>query len=353
VDSEVAFSPDGRAVAYGRCEGGIGGGDCDVYVQKLDPKAHPEGAARRLTHQSFYIHGLAWTRDGRSIAYGDSTAPARLWRVPADGSRPPERVELAGLGAIAPATTPAMGRLVFTRVQGERDIRGLRLGGTSEPLVASAATEENPQYSPDGRRVAFTTTREGEGQEVWLAEADGSNPTRLTRGPGASQGSPRWSPDGKTIAFDSRGEAGRRSIWTIGVDGFGLRRVTSDEADENMPSWSRDGRVLYYGSNRTGRDEIWRVPVAGGTEEQVQVTGCGQRGERRAATFRRLLRDARLLPSGPGLRTGSPLGRPRAAGPGAGRGQRMSCRAHARCYGRNASAGVFTRSAAVPGCSAW
>jgi hypothetical protein len=49
--------------------------------------------------------------------------------------------------------------------------------------------------------------------------------------------------------------------------------VTSDEADENMPSWSRDGRVLYYGSNRTGRDEIWRVPVAGGTEEQVTWDG--------------------------------------------------------------------------------
>ena len=84
---------------------------------------------------------------------------------------------------------------------------------------------------------------------------------------------PRWSPDGRSIAFDSQAEDGRFDVWTIGVDGSGLRQVTHDPADENTPSWSRDGRFLYFESNRTGRLEIWRVARAGGAEEQVTHEG--------------------------------------------------------------------------------
>ena len=109
--------------------------------------------------------------------------------------------------------------------------------------------------------------------EIWLADADGSNPTRLTRGPGRWQGSPRWSPDGRSIAFDSQAENGHVDIWTIGVDGSGLRQVTHDPADDIVPSWSRDGRFIYFSSNRTGRLEIWRAAAGGGAEEQVTREG--------------------------------------------------------------------------------
>jgi len=104
-------------------------------------------------------------------------------------------------------------------------------------------------------------------------DADGSNLTRLTRGPGTWQGSPVWSPDGRTIAFDSRSEDGQWDVRTIGVDGSGLRQVTREPSVENKPSFSRDGRWIYFGSDRTGRDEVWRVPAAGGTEEQVTHEG--------------------------------------------------------------------------------
>jgi hypothetical protein len=57
------------------------------------------------------------------------------------------------------------------------------------------------------------------------------------------------------------------------VDGSGLRQVTRDPADENVASWSRDGRLIYFGSNRTGRYEVWRAPAAGGSEEQVTSEG--------------------------------------------------------------------------------
>jgi Tol biopolymer transport system component len=131
----------------------------------------------------------------------------------------------------------------------------------------------NPQYSPDGRRVAFQSQRAEERYEIWLADADGTNATRLTRGPGSAQGGPRWSPDGRTIVFDSIAEDGRFDIWTIGADGSALRRMTRGSGNKSLASFSRDGRLIYYRSARTGRGEIWRVPAAGGAEEQVTHEG--------------------------------------------------------------------------------
>jgi hypothetical protein len=58
-------------------------------------------------------------------------------------------------------------------------------------------------------------------------------------------------------------------VWTIGVDGSGLRQLTHDPADERYPTWSRDGRHVYFDSNRAGRDELWRVSVAEGKEDLV------------------------------------------------------------------------------------
>jgi dipeptidyl aminopeptidase/acylaminoacyl peptidase len=73
--------------------------------------------------------------------------------------------------------------------------------------------------------------------------------------------------------FDSLAEDGHRDVWTIGVDGSGLRQVTREPSDDILPSWSRDGRFIYFASDRTGRNEVWRVPSGGGKEEQLTREG--------------------------------------------------------------------------------
>jgi serine/threonine protein kinase/Tol biopolymer transport system component len=266
-DVSPSFSPDGRLLAYVSCKGAEGYPACDVYVLPLDSELKPQGAARPLTRQGLNAsHGLAWTRDGRSIVYDG------LWRVRADGRTPPERLEQASGGRSA-STVGSRDRLAFVRPVGDADIYRLPLGGSPTPIVQSTFLELQPQYSPDGRRIALESGRAGSGNEIWLADADGANLTRLTRGPGRAQGSPRWSPDGRSIVFDSRAEDGHVDVWTIGASGSGLRQVTHDPADDVVPSWSRDGRLIYFTSNRTGRFEIWRLPAVGGTEEQVTRLG--------------------------------------------------------------------------------
>jgi hypothetical protein len=140
---------------------------------------------------------------------------------------------------------------------------GLRSHDLPSPHIVQLSSERlvfQGAFSPDGGQIAFASPSE-------------TRDNGTSRGPGQSQGSPRWSPDGLTIAFDSMSANGHWDIWTIGIDGSGLRQITRDPADENMPSWSRDGRFIYYGSNRSGRYEIWRIGVADGAEKQLTDAG--------------------------------------------------------------------------------
>jgi Tol biopolymer transport system component len=270
-DIAPSFSPDGRALAYTSCEGVEALPACDVQRLALDAGLNPQGAAQPLTRQRLAGTGLAWTRDGRFIVYG-AAHPYQLWRVRSDGGAPPERVELAAQAAL-PSVARGRDRLAFVRVIRDLDLYRFEPGAAPSPIVVSTFEEEHPQYSPDGRRIVFESKRPADAMEIWLADADGRNPTQLTRGPGRYQGTPGWSPDGRSIVFDSYGEDGHSHLWTIGVDGSGLRQLTHGSADEFVPIWSRDGRFVYFTSNRTGRHEVWRVPATGGAEEQLSRGG--------------------------------------------------------------------------------
>ena len=164
----------------------------------------------------------------------------------------------------------------FARLNAQMGIDQLPFGGSPSPLLQSSYADIFPKHSPNGRRIAFQSGRAGgrsEDQAIWLADVDGSNATRLTRGPGVLQGSPSWSPDGQSIAFDAGAEIGKMDIWTIRTDGSGLHQVTRDPGPDVVPSWSRDGRFIYFASTRTGRHEVFRVPAEGGAEEQLTSDG--------------------------------------------------------------------------------
>jgi Tol biopolymer transport system component len=226
----------------------------------------------RLTSQrSLYIYSLAWTRDGSAIIYGavDKTSPSRLWRVTVDGDHAPERIEAAGELATAPALARSRDRLAFTHMSLDSDIYRSQAGGLVQLVAGSSFTDEDARLSRDGRRLAFSSARSGTAADIWIADADGSNPQQLTHGPGDSQGSPSWSPDGRRIAFDAVGEDSRRHLWMIDTDGGAPRRLTAEKGEQVVPTWSQDGRWIYYAWWQADGRDIWRMPADGGVPERL------------------------------------------------------------------------------------
>jgi Tol biopolymer transport system component len=283
VHRDPAFSPDGTQLAYSACTSTLYP-PCDIYVLDLDAGLTPRPPARRLTQHDLTVVGLAWARDGRSIVFGGARFDrTHLWRVPADGSAPPARFEIGRRG-LSPAIAAAGHRLAFTYNLNDNDVYAFEPGKPDVAVASSTLTDYGPTYAPDGRRFAFESGRAGESNEIWIAGADGGDPIQLTRGPGGWQGSPAWSPDGSRIAFDSRGADGFSDVWVIGPDGLGLRKLTDGPFDDAMPSWSRDGRFVYYREDRADGHDLWRRPIvdAGAAADAgpaVRVThGGGFRG---------------------------------------------------------------------------
>jgi TolB protein len=132
----------------------------------------------------------------------------------------------------------------------------------------SPAFDGDPAWSPDGKRIAFTSERDGD-REVYVMNADGTNPVRLTTTAGFDE-NPSWSPNGTRIAFDSMRD-GNLEIYVMNVDGSGVVRVTDHPAIDAIPAWSPDGKRIVFVSERIakGQRRLFSVTLAGGGTKQV------------------------------------------------------------------------------------
>jgi len=271
-DFEGAFSPDSRSVAFVRYTAMQAG---DIYELSLTGNFTAKGEARRLTKDNRNLGGVAWTLDGRELIFSSDRGGTRaLWRLSISGSAEPIRLSV-GENGYSPAISRQGNRLVYSQTISDSNVWRLNLTDLREPpteLVASTRLETSAQYSPDGKKIAFESNRAGN-QEVWMCDADGTNAVQLvTIG---RSGSPRWSPDSQRIVFDSNVD-GNWQIYTVSAHGGRPERMTKSSASDVRPSWSQDGKWLYFASNRTGGVkswQIWKVPSGGGAAVQVTKNG--------------------------------------------------------------------------------
>ncbi|HKZ55872.1 MAG TPA: DPP IV N-terminal domain-containing protein [Anaerolineales bacterium] len=144
-------------------------------------------------------------------------------------------------------------------------------GGGLTQLTTEGASDRSPALSPDGRRIAFVSNREGADQ-IYVMNVDGSAATRLTedRDPAfPSKFDPVWSPDGTQIAF-AKSDITATNTYVINADGSGHVQLTDDSVYSAEPAWSPDGRQIAF--VRSDQGDTWIFVMKPDGSEPVNLT---------------------------------------------------------------------------------
>ena len=239
----------------------------ELWVMDLD------GAnARPLTRDGSIALSPSWSPDGALLAYSSYRygGPPHLFVVPVGGGRI-YRVSGRAGNNTGPAYSPD-GREIACSLSkdGNAEIYLLDAqGGSPRRLTNHRAIDTSPAWSPTGREIAFTSDRGGSPQ-VYVMDRDGGNVRRLTYEVGFTD-SPAWSPRGDLIAMVSRTAAGF-DIHVCGADGANARLVVSGGSNEN-PRWSPDGRHLVFASNRGGSFALYVSDLDGRPPRMLDTGG--------------------------------------------------------------------------------
>jgi Tol biopolymer transport system component len=219
---EPRFSPDGRELAFVTRGGGPRG---ELNVIDLG-----SGEIRRLTRDAALAQCPAWSPDGRHLYFASSRGGAmNIWKI---GAR----------------------------------------GGEAEPVTAGQGDDVQPDVSADGSRIVFATYRERLGfARLDLAARPGpDNPRQLSIDLARNQIGPAYSPDGAHLAYFSNFKGvEREGIWMAGADGSDPTPLVRDARVNIFPKWSPDGNHLIYMSYDGGGTEYRRVAISGGTPQTL------------------------------------------------------------------------------------
>jgi Tol biopolymer transport system component len=265
------WSPDGRQIAINATNG--------IYVMNAD------GSGERRLTSGIGSENAAWSPDGRRIAFvmRGRAGSSGIYVINADGTEQRLRSRSPRHWSGQLTWSPNGEKIAFTielpkapaAQTRDFEIYVVNADGSGQRrLTRSPVRDNDPVWSPDGRRIAFESN-----WQLWVMNADGSGKRRLTR-QGAHNFNPAWSPDGKRIAFErgrrerepSSGAAGSWGfgLYVMNADGSGQQRLTQGGS---QPYWSPDGRKIAFVSNRDGNSDI----------HVMNADGSGRRNLTRAA----------------------------------------------------------------------
>jgi dipeptidyl aminopeptidase/acylaminoacyl peptidase len=265
--SAPRWSPDGQWLAFlstrplveaasrPATEGATPDARAQVYILSMNG-----GEARRITNLKNGVNSFQWSPDGTRLACVSRTGPSDNRAANKD------RSDVRHYKTISYKFNDTGW---FDDRRSHIWVASIKTGEARMITSGDDWNDNDPQWSPDGMKVAFVSNRTGKEYEdnrntdVWVLTATGEL-LKISDHP-ESDSSPRWSPDGKTIAFIGRTREEQHSkIWLASAAGGGASRLAADNLDliPSQMDWAEDGHALYFESGVKGESHLFRVDVA-------------------------------------------------------------------------------------------
>ena len=302
VAAPISWSPDGKWLAFSDTENGRPDGRAFLLNMETleshefphDPSCNHEGALtfshsgqelamlcvhnttsfeylvtdlqgkskRSLATRREFPHGLAWSGDDKSLIVSGSSAQDEEFYAIRVGDGEVHKLPV-GEGEW-PTISRDGHKLAFSLADDRVNIWRKDLEHPEAPalqMLVSTRQQNNSQYSPDGKHVAFDSARSGT-WSVWVADADGGNPVQISHeGPA---GFPRWSPDSQKITFDMAELSGLAGVYTADISDRVAHKLKTNVREADHPYWSHDGKWIYFRGSEGVGHQLYRCPVGGG-----------------------------------------------------------------------------------------
>ena len=265
--SGPSWSPDGKLIASGMFNGTGPGYSTVVTVPVEGGNPVPIGSEKWAS-----VGRVLWLNDGSGLVITAqpefSSIGTQVWLLPYP-SGPARRItnDLNGYGEVSvglTADSSTIGTIqqvnassIWITAPNEDESRARQILKTNLPDTVA--------WTPDGKVVYATRT--GENWDIWISNADGSDPKQLTTDAFIDH-EPAVSADGRYVIFQSN-RSGGRNIWRVDLDGNNLKQLTDGNYIDSNPVCSADSRSVIFVSQRSGTPTIWKVGIDGGTPVQL------------------------------------------------------------------------------------
>lgn len=236
-------------------------GDHEIFA------APPVGDLIQLTDNTSADYSPSWSASGSKIVFmSRRDGNAEIYKMDADGNN---EVRLTNNPAEdgAPVFSPDGRKIAFQRSPsgGDDDLFVMSSGGNNMVRITRNTEDDSfPSWSPSGSRIAFQSSRSASGQDnIYIMkptrEGKKNRPKNLSRNSTADDEAPDWSPNGKRIAFSGERGPGGFEIYTMRADGTAQTPVTDSTAYSGSPAWSPDGNRIVFQRETSGNGDIWTV----------------------------------------------------------------------------------------------
>jgi RNA polymerase sigma factor (sigma-70 family) len=278
--TDPSWSADGTKIVFLRVSQRKGRGGFFAGICVMDADG---GNIKQLTKEGNADFRPSFSPDGKTVIFSTNTGTGTLIRaIDVDGENLRELAEDNRRPMNAdrdPAWSPDGKKIAFSRGPAVSICLSDPDGGNVAELTRTGA-DMHPVWSPDGTKIAFLSMRDGNGPELFVMNADGSNVKKLTPRDGKQHraSDPAWSPDGKRILFSDNGPVDWE-IFVVNADGANHTQLTSLGGQNLRSAWSPDGKKVAFLSLMAGKSvpnntAVYIMDPDG--KNQTEVHGCPQ-----------------------------------------------------------------------------